>query len=893
MSLTGGFFNSKNGDITYNARQVGQLFDGLISDGIFNTIGDAFQVTPAASTGYTVLVGTGKAWYDHIWIYNDDTYSITLTTPAVGRNRYDLLCLYVNDSERTVSINVISGEETTGTAQIPSVPDERHHPFARINVRNDRPVQQVSTGDITYGLANSVTGLVQQLSLPTIQAKFEALYNAQEDDRNARYASSEATRQEDFDDQHDTIDQWWEDIKTYISETGYGALVGDVQKILDAFNRDDDGNVLRLKLEKTNYVITGQKAETVLGLNATAEGSDTTATGDYSHAEGKETTAGGGYAHAEGYQTETTELAAHAEGWGTHATAEKAHAEGQYTYATDICAHTEGQLTQASSVGAHAEGYKTEAFGSYSHAEGYQSKSGGYAHAEGYNTSANSTASHAEGSNTTTSDNSAHAEGISTIARAMGAHAEGNKTIASGNYSHSEGTGTTAAEQGAHSEGQDTTASGYDAHAEGSETTASGYHSHAEGQLTQATGISSHAEGESTTAIGYRSHAEGCETKASGPESHAEGYKTEAIGQSAHAEGYKTIAGGNYGHAEGYGSSISENVAYSHAEGLNTMVTAYYAHAEGTNTSASGTGSHAEGHSTDAQGMDSHTEGTSTATSINSYNSHAEGSNTYANGDCSHAAGCYTEARNYQTVVGRYNTIRGAAASNTGDTVYNANSGYFIVGCGTNISSYRANCFRATESNTYGKTYATSGADYAEMFEWTDGNKNKEDRAGLFVTLDGDKLRLATPSDDYILGIVSANASVIGDVYDDEWQGMFIKDIFGRPKKHVYHTDPVYDTFIDKDGKDKKIIVQPASTIDGFEVNPDYDPDEPYIPRTERPEWDAVGLVGKLVCIDDGTAQVNDYVKCNDQSMATKSDVRTKYRVMKRLDETHIQIMIL
>ncbi|WP_242840917.1 peptidase G2 autoproteolytic cleavage domain-containing protein [Butyrivibrio sp. AE3004] len=72
-----------------------------------------------------------------------------------------------------------------------------------------------------------------------------------------------------------------------------------------------------------------------------------------------------------------------------------------------------------------------------------------------------------------------------------------------------------------------------------------------------------------------------------------------------------------------------------------------------------------------------------------------------------------------------------------------------------------------------------------------------------------------------------------------------------------------------------------------------YDPTREYIPRSSRPEWSAVGLLGKLVCIDDGTAQVNSYVKVNDNSIATASTERTKYRVMERLDESHIKIMIL
>ena len=44
MSFTYGFYNSKNHDRTYNAEQMSSIFDGLIEDGIYESIGGAFLV---------------------------------------------------------------------------------------------------------------------------------------------------------------------------------------------------------------------------------------------------------------------------------------------------------------------------------------------------------------------------------------------------------------------------------------------------------------------------------------------------------------------------------------------------------------------------------------------------------------------------------------------------------------------------------------------------------------------------------------------------------------------------------------------------------------------------------------------------------------------------------
>lgn len=346
------------------------------------------------------------------------------------------------------------------------------------------------------------------------------------------------------------------------------------------------------------------------------------------------------------------------------------------------------------------------------------------------------------------------------------------------------------------------------------------------------------------------------------------------IGSYATCEGEDTTASSNSAHAEGYNTTASG--MYSHAEGANTTASGNYSHAEGNSTTASGTYSHAEGDTTTASGNYAHAEGWNTTASGNF--AHAEGQATAAKGYYSHATGYHTAANFYQTVVGRYNVEKGSTLS------YTTDSGYLIVGCGTS-SSATANCLRATESKVYGKTYSSSGADYAEMFEWLDGNIANEDRIGKFVTLDGDKIKLATDKDDYILGVVSGNPSVIGDSHSDQWAYMFEQDIFGRP---IYETVTIPE---EKDD-DGNIIVE-EHTEEQLKVSKQYDNTQLYIARDKRKEWVAVGLLGKLICIDDGTAEINGYVRPNENSIATYSEAKTKYRVMKRIDETHIQIMIL
>ena len=376
-------------------------------------------------------------------------------------------------------------------------------------------------------------------------------------------------------------------------------------------------------------------------------------------------------------------------------------------------------------------------------------------------------------------------------------------------------------------------------------------------------------------ASGAYSHAEGFSTTASAIRAHAEGYMSIASGANSHAEGSSGKSSGLCSHVEG-GSSISSG-AYSHAEGFYTKATADCSHAEGAYTEASGKNSHSGGHNSKASGENSFSTGYYTEAS--EMNSVAFGKNTKAS------------AKN-QVVIGSRN------APST------QNTDAFIIGKG---DSLWANCFRVTHTGVYASgNYNASGADYAEMFEWTDGNQKAEDRVGRFVTLEGAKIRLAGPEDDYILGIVSGSPSVVGDVHDDQWQGMYLTDIFGRP---IWEDVEVPDVTEEReipvqvvldDGsaatetRRETVVIIPAHTERRQKLNPDYDNTQlPYIPRSARPEWDAVGMIGKLVVVDDGTCQVNGWAAVGEGGVATASDERTAYRVMERLDEGHVRILIL
>lgn len=175
-----------------------------------------------------------------------------------------------------------------------------------------------------------------------------------------------------------------------------------------------------------------------------------------------------------------------------------------------------------------------------------------------------------------------------------------------------------------------------------------------------------------------------------------------------------------------------------------------------------------------------------------------------------------------------------------------------------------------------------TGGDYAEYFEWTDTNSQHEDRRGRFVTLDKDKIKLATASDDYLLGIITGTPSVLGNGAWNEWHDKHLRDEFG-----AIITEPVeYPAVLDDDGN----VIEEAHVEYEPVINPDYDPTREYIPREQRPEWAPVGLVGQIIMLDDGTCEVNGFATSADEGIATKADGVTNYRVIKRIDSNHIMV---
>ena len=121
-----GFYNSLNGDRTYNATDFTKIFDGVIQDGVFQTIGDHFQVVQDTGSNNVCKVKTGKAWLDHTYTVLNAIGTLEFSYVAVGgQSRIDAVVIEINTSERTNDIKIIEGTAASNPVK-PSLVDPEH-----------------------------------------------------------------------------------------------------------------------------------------------------------------------------------------------------------------------------------------------------------------------------------------------------------------------------------------------------------------------------------------------------------------------------------------------------------------------------------------------------------------------------------------------------------------------------------------------------------------------------------------------------------------------------------------------------------------------------------------------------------------------------------------------
>ena len=177
-----GFFNSINGDRLYDADQMSKIFEGLITDGVYESVGNKLAVQP--NNGMTIQIATGRGWFNKRWVENTTPYTITLEQSDVVLNRYAAICIRVDNSDagRTAQPYVKYSDYASAPIKPTMTRSETVNEYCLAYVYIKAGATTITASDIEDSRGNNtvcgwVTGLIEQLSTATLFAQWENIFN--------------------------------------------------------------------------------------------------------------------------------------------------------------------------------------------------------------------------------------------------------------------------------------------------------------------------------------------------------------------------------------------------------------------------------------------------------------------------------------------------------------------------------------------------------------------------------------------------------------------------------------------------------------------------------------------------------------------------------------------
>lgn len=219
-SVTCGFFNAVEvdgeADRLYYAEEMCSLFDGIIKDGVFMSIGDQLRVT--ADTGINVCVGVGKAWFNHTWTKNDAPLIIECEASEVLQDRIDAVILEVDATTavRDCSIYVIKGTPDSKNPAKPILENSEHkHQYALCYIYRKADSTVITQANIENAVGTAetpfISGLMQTVSLDQLLGQWQAQLD--------EFVASESAELDKFtEDKYNEYNAWFDEMKTLMAE---------------------------------------------------------------------------------------------------------------------------------------------------------------------------------------------------------------------------------------------------------------------------------------------------------------------------------------------------------------------------------------------------------------------------------------------------------------------------------------------------------------------------------------------------------------------------------------------------------------------------------------------------------------------------------------------------
>lgn len=205
MSFTCGFFNSKQGDRKYNSRQISQIFDGIITDGVFAHYGTHFNISPINGSN-DILIGTGRLWFNHVWGLNDGNTTLTLDPSDPTQNRIDAIIVHIDESDdvRNAWLQVKKGTVGGSKPTMTQTDFVHEYPFAYVTVAAGSSSITASGIEVVVGTSECpfVTSVLESVNVDNLFDQWDAQFK-----------------------------EWFAEIRTVLDEDIATKLVNDVAEL--------------------------------------------------------------------------------------------------------------------------------------------------------------------------------------------------------------------------------------------------------------------------------------------------------------------------------------------------------------------------------------------------------------------------------------------------------------------------------------------------------------------------------------------------------------------------------------------------------------------------------------------------------------------------------------
>lgn len=244
MSVTYGFFNAVESggvyDRQYNADQMSEYFNGLVSNGVYLNVGDAFKVV-ASGDGLSVNVKTGRAIIDCKWVKNDGIETVVLNPADASKPRYTAITLRLSYSDRLISLGFHDGSPATSPTKPTPLRTAESYELILAYVLVPAGATTISQAQIedtraSKSLCGWVSGLIDQVDTGTLFDQFNAAYQSMLQQMTRWQAQQQAQYEEWFASLTSTltvgaIDQEFTKTVTFPANSGSGKSVflGDIE----------------------------------------------------------------------------------------------------------------------------------------------------------------------------------------------------------------------------------------------------------------------------------------------------------------------------------------------------------------------------------------------------------------------------------------------------------------------------------------------------------------------------------------------------------------------------------------------------------------------------------------------------------------------------------------